>query len=234
MKSDWSGGTVRAAGPFPMLGANDRSRWITVRALLEEGTYSIGKRDPADATAKNPAGDTGPVFEDDWKTIDKVLDPQTQRYYSSKPPWLATWLRENAGFCGEYSGLEIWIRGSPLYGIVLLTFNWPPFLMYMLVLAAWARHEGWSTWSSAYLLLAGGMGTFASSFAVTLNNHLPATFAVAVALLFLRRAIEHRSGPSSADFLIAGFFAGCAASLELPALCFAVAGLITAIDTSRG
>jgi hypothetical protein len=212
-----------------MLGANDRSRWNTVRALLEEGSYSIGQRNPADATSKNPAGDTGPVFEDDWKTIDKVLDPQTQRYYSSKPPWLATLVAGECWLLRRVFGWEISDPCSPLFGFVLLTFNWLPFLVYMLALAAWAREEGWSAWSSTYLLLAGGMGTFASSFAVTLNNHLPATCAVAVALLFLRRAIEHGDPRVSADLLVAGFFAGCAASFELPALSFVVAGLIAAI-----
>jgi hypothetical protein len=224
-RSDWAARTTGPAVAFPMLGANDRSRWVTVRALLENGSYSIGKRDPADATAKNPAGDTGLVFEKDWKTIDKVLDPETGRYYSSKPPWLATLVAGECWLLQRLFGWELSDPRTPLFGIVLLTFNWMPFLAYMVALAVWARQERWSPWSSTYLLMAAGMGTFTSSFAVTLNNHVPATCAVAVALLFLQQAIEHRNG-TPAEFVIAGFFAGCAASLELPALCFTVAGLM--------
>jgi len=228
-QSDWAGGTIGQGGPFPMLGANDRSRWVTVRALLEDGTYSIGQRNPASATATNPSGDTGLVFEEDWKTIDKVLDPETDRYYSSKPPWLATLVAGECWLFQRLFGWELSDPRTPLFGIVLLTFNWLPFLAYMAALAAWARQERWSAWSSAYLLLAAGMGTFTSSFAVTLNNHVPATCAVAVALLFLRRAIEDPARAAATDFLVSGFFAGSAASFELPALCFAVAGLIVAI-----
>ena len=61
----------------PFLSANDRSRWCTIRALVEHGTYEI------DAITAQPR----------WDTIDKVRhrnrDGQ-QRFYSSKPPLLPT------------------------------------------------------------------------------------------------------------------------------------------------
>jgi hypothetical protein len=228
-QSDWAGKTTGPSVSFPMLGANDRSRWVTVRALLENGSYSIGQRNPASATAKNPAGDTGLVFEEPWKTIDKVLDPQTERYYSSKPPWLATLVAGECWLLQRIFGWELSDPRTPLFGIVLLTFNWLPFLAYMVTLAVWARHERWSPWSSTYLLLAAGVGTFTSSFAVTLNNHVPATCTVALSLLFLRQAIEHRTGTAATNLVVSGFFSGCAATFELPALCFAVGGLIVAM-----
>src|SRR5438128_5789673 len=31
--------------PLPLYGSNDRSRWATVAALVDNGTYMIGKRD---------------------------------------------------------------------------------------------------------------------------------------------------------------------------------------------
>ncbi len=31
--------------PMPTFGSNDRSRWATVRALVDNGTYEIGSRD---------------------------------------------------------------------------------------------------------------------------------------------------------------------------------------------
>jgi hypothetical protein len=54
--------------PQPTHGDNDRSRWATVRALVEKHTYAIGHRDfdPAAGTY----ADSGIVFEDGWKSID--------------------------------------------------------------------------------------------------------------------------------------------------------------------
>src|ERR1700731_757221 len=31
--------------PLPLFGSNDRSRWATVAALVDNGTYAIGERD---------------------------------------------------------------------------------------------------------------------------------------------------------------------------------------------
>src|SRR5437762_3378954 len=33
--------------PLPLLSSNDTSRWATIRALVDHGTYVIGHRDPA-------------------------------------------------------------------------------------------------------------------------------------------------------------------------------------------
>src|SRR4029077_13236042 len=61
--------------PSPIFGSNDRSRWATVRALVEDGTYVIGKRANRDAK-EAPFGDTGVVFDNkDYDTIDKVMNP---------------------------------------------------------------------------------------------------------------------------------------------------------------
>src|SRR5215212_6565160 len=31
--------------PMPMFGSNDRARWATIRALVHDGTYVVGRRD---------------------------------------------------------------------------------------------------------------------------------------------------------------------------------------------
>src|SRR5580704_3936752 len=66
--------------PMPTFSSNDRSRWATVRALVDEGTYVIGHRDPALASATNKYGDTGIIFEDGWQSIDKVMRPETRDF----------------------------------------------------------------------------------------------------------------------------------------------------------
>ena len=61
----------------PFLSANDRSRWATVRALVEHGTYAIDDV----------------INERGWDTIDMVKHDGRDgepHLYSSKPPLLAT------------------------------------------------------------------------------------------------------------------------------------------------
>src|SRR5437667_8093897 len=38
---------ARRPTPMPTFSSNDRSRWCTVRALVDDGTYAIGHRFPA-------------------------------------------------------------------------------------------------------------------------------------------------------------------------------------------
>src|SRR5262245_44952815 len=66
--------------PVPTFGSNDRSRWATIRTLVEQGTYVVGTRRPFDegtaAGLGGPAsaclyGDHGLVFDEPgWQTID--------------------------------------------------------------------------------------------------------------------------------------------------------------------
>src|SRR5262245_44055251 len=97
--------------PEPTFSSNDRSRWAAVRTLVDEGTWVIGRRskevvlvtalghlgagDPLQLAALAEAGyrlrlrsDEGIVFEDGWQTVDKVMNPVTFEYYSTKPPLL--------------------------------------------------------------------------------------------------------------------------------------------------
>ncbi|HVC97185.1 MAG TPA: hypothetical protein VND64_26130, partial [Pirellulales bacterium] len=79
----------------PFLSANDRSRWCTVRALVEHGTYAIDDI----------------VGQPNWDTIDMVKHDDLGReapgadegrLYSSKPPLLATLM------AGEYWLINQW------------------------------------------------------------------------------------------------------------------------------
>src|SRR4051812_46919356 len=71
--------------PTPFLSANDRSRWATIRALGDDGTYVIDKI-VFDTRGRPVRG---------WQTIDMVRhrggDGQ-EHYYSSKPTLLTTLL----------------------------------------------------------------------------------------------------------------------------------------------
>src|SRR5947207_12427145 len=58
---------------MPTFSSNDRSRWCTVRALVDEGTFVIGRRE---YDASGGYHDTGIIFEEGWQSVDKVLHPQ--------------------------------------------------------------------------------------------------------------------------------------------------------------
>ena len=145
--------------PMPTHGDNDRSRWDTVRALVDNGTYSIGDRDPARITGDNKYGDAGIITEDGWKTIDKVLDPQTHRFYSSKPPFLPTLL------AGEYWLLKKLFHSSItddrflVIRTILLTVNWLPFIIFLALLARITEELGSTDWGRIYVVASGCFAT---------------------------------------------------------------------------
>src|SRR5262249_34953015 len=104
--------------PVPTFSSNDRSRWATGRALVDEGTYVVGHRD-------DKRNDTGIVFEDGWKTIDKVLDPNTRHdFYSSKPPLLPTLMAGEYWVLQKLFGWSIEDRYALIVRIGLFTVNW--------------------------------------------------------------------------------------------------------------
>lgn len=188
----------------PFLSANDRSRWMTVRSLVEHGTYEI------DAIVGQPT----------WDTIDMVQhrgrDGQLH-LYSSKPPLLATLV------AGEYwliHGLTGWTLGDHPYEIgriILFTVNVLPLaLMYVLV-AKLAERFGTTDWGRIFVVAVATLGTLLTTFAVVLNNHVVAAVSAAVALFaFARIYCDGQRGLGY--FALAGFAAALTAADELPAL----------------
>ena len=242
--------------PLPMYGSNDRSRWATVAALVDNGTYAIGRRDlgklygsalaplgqldPLQAGVLAGAGyftrvgsDTGIIFEDGWQSVDKVLDPSTMKFYSSKPPLLSTLV---AGLYWILKLLTGWTLTAPpgqpthpneIIRTLLVLVNGVPFAVYLWQLARLVETWGATDWGRQYVLAAGAFGTLVWPFLITFNNHTPATFAVMFAWLSLLRISQHTNGaPPWYHFVSAGFFAAFAASNELPALAFTAAVLV--------
>jgi hypothetical protein len=214
--------------PMPTHGDNDRSRWATVRALVENGTYVVGHRDGFEPDTGKPI-DTGIVFEDGWKTIDKVLNPDTQDFYSSKPPLLPTLV------AGEYwlfhQGLGWSLTDErhrwEIVPVVLLTLNVLPWGVALWLLACLAERYGTTDWGRLFVLAAACFGTFVTTFSTTLNNHTVAAWSAVFALYPAMRIWSARPGDEPAPrwslFALAGFFAAFTACNELPALAFAAA-----------
>jgi hypothetical protein len=210
--------------PQPTHGDNDRSRWDTVRALVENHTYAIGHRDGIDPDTNKPI-DRGIVTEDGWRTIDKVLNPATQDFYSSKPPLLPTlvageyWAFHQAGWSitDERHRWEI-------VPAILLTLNALPWAVALWLLARLVERHGTTDWGRLFVLTAACFGTFVTTFSVTLNNHTVAAWSAMFALYAAVRIWSQPRGSQPLGlYVVAGFFAAFTACNELPATSFAVA-----------
>jgi hypothetical protein len=198
----------------PFLSGNDRSRWCTVRALVEHGTYAIDEI----------------VVQPNWDTIDMVKHdgrgnpapgPDDGHLYSSKPPLLATLM------AGEYwllNRLTGWTLGSHPYElgrILLFTWSVLPFVGYLLILAGIVERYGSTDFGRLFVVAAAAFGTLVTSYAVAFTNHWPAACAAMLALdAALRIVVDGERRPRW--FLIAGTAAALMAACELPAISFAL------------
>jgi hypothetical protein len=209
--------------PVATHGDNDRSRWDTVRALVDNGTYVIGHRDIDPATGK-PV-DRGIITEDGWRTIDKVLNPGTQDFYSSKPPLLATLVAGEYWLLKRAFGWSITQQHGQVVRTILMTINGLPLLVYWILLAQLVERFGTSDWGRLYVLAAGCFATFLTTFANTFNNHLVAACS-AIFALYPVLQIWYGGARGAGLFVAAGFFAGFTAANELPAASFAAALLV--------
>jgi hypothetical protein len=188
----------------PFLSANDRSRWMNIRSLVEHGTYEI------DEILNEPT----------WDSIDKVQHVGRDgrpHFYSSKPPLLATLI------AGEYwliHRLTGWTLGDHPYEIgrfMLFTTNVLPLVLMWVLLARLVERFGMTDWGRIFVMGAATLGTFLNTFAVVLNNHIVAAVSVTVALYMLVR-ILYDGERRWQYFALAGFAASFTAASELPAL----------------
>jgi hypothetical protein len=214
--------------PTPFFGSNDRSRWATVRALVDHGTYSIGRRE--NHTASTGYRDTGIVTESDYQSIDRVMDPATGLFYSSKPPLFATLVAGEYWLLKHALGWDIVRDRWPVAVTILLTWNVLPFAVYLVVLAGVLERWGQTDFGRVWGFAVAALGTFVGTFQPTLNNHLPGTYCVLFALAPLAGGVE----PDRRRLAVSGFFAGLAVTFELPAAALlAGLGLFAAIARGR-
>ena len=213
--------------PTPMYGSNDRSRFATVKALVEDNTYVVGRRE--NFKSDKDYHDIGVIFADGYQSLDKVMVPETGEFFSSKPPLFPTlvageyWLLYNV--CGLSIDRERWW----VVGVILLTFNALPFAVSLWLLAALIERHGRTDFGRLFAFTVTATATFLTTFSATLNNHTPAACCVVFALYPLLR-------PGATDgrraLFTSGFFAGLLTTLELPALSLA-AGLFVPLAVAR-
>src|SRR5262249_8962222 len=130
--------------------SNDRSRWATVRALVDHGTWVIGRRETDPATGKYR--DEGIIFEDGWQSVDKVLHPERQEFYSSKPPLLTLLAAGAYWVLKQAFGWSIAQQPFEVIRTIVIVFNVLPWALY-LGLLAWLLHRHTaSDWTRFFLL----------------------------------------------------------------------------------
>lgn len=190
----------------PFLSANDRSRWCTIRSLVEQGTYAI----------EDIIQDRG------WDTIDMVKHLGTDgqpHLYSSKPPVLAT--VDAAPYWVVYKLTGHTLKEYP-YGIgrpLLVLYNVVPMAIFFWLLILLVERFGRGDWDRMFVVACGTWGTFLTTFSITLNNHLPgAVCAMAATYCGLRVWCD---GQRQWWLLAgAGFFGAALVACELPALSY--------------
>ena len=199
-------------GGTPLLSANDRSRWSTVRALVDYGTYAID-----DVIFKSSG-----ARDREWYTIDMVKHrgrDGREHYYSSKPPLLATLLAAPYWLLRTLTGASL--ADEPFYvvRVILLMVNVLPLALYFVMLARLVEQYGTSDFGRIFVMTCATWGTFLTTFAVTLNNHI---FAAVSVLGAVCAALPLWTGASRAAwrYFIAGGAAAFAVTSELPALSF--------------
>ena len=188
----------------PLQSANDRSRWCTVRALVEQGTYRIDD-------VRRQSG---------WDTIDLVR--HEGRFYSTKPPLFPTIV---AGLYWSVHKTIGWTFASHLEAttrLILLLVNIVPTAAALLLLSNLIGRLSASAWTRIAVTTIACFGTLLSPFLSSLNNHTPAAVCVVFALSpAVRIVVDGRR--EWWRFAAVGFFAAFAFTNELPAAAFVAA-----------
>jgi len=189
----------------PFLSANDRSRWCAVRALVEPGMRVPGAPYSIDRVTAEPG----------WDTIDMVK--HDGHLYSSKPPLLPTLVAIPCWLIHRATGATLGTHPYAIGRSLLILVNVVPLIVYFVLLAGLVERFGKSDWGRVFVIAAAAFGTFLTTFAVVLNNHVPAAVCAAVALYAAVR-VWFDDERRLRYFAIAGFFGALLVSNELPAL----------------
>ncbi len=213
--------------PTPLYSSNDKSRWATVRALVDDHTYAIGKRIYLDGRDPKAYRDEGIVSEGQYRSLDIVLrplgdstGPQEREFYSSKPPLMATLLAGPYWVLKQAFGWDIVRDRWLVIPAILLLVNVVPFVIYLVLMARLIEQIGRTDFGRILAFVTAAVGTFLLTFSGTLNNHLPAAFCVLFASYPLVRACIDHVDMSPGGYLGCGFFAALATTFDLPAAAF--------------
>lgn len=188
----------------PFLSANDRSRWCTVRALVEDDMRVEGA----------PYAIDNVIQQRNWDTIDMVQ--HDGHLYSSKPPLLTTLMAAVYWPIYRLTGATLGTHPYEIGRAMLILLNLVPLVIYFLLLARLIERFGTTDWGRMFAMAAACFGTFLTTFAITINNHLPAAVCAVVTVHAVVR-IWFDGERRLRYFVLAGAFAALTAVNEFPA-----------------
>jgi len=157
-----------------------------------------------------------------WDSIDKVYHRGSDgelHYYSSKPPLLSVALAGEYWLIKKLANIEISKRPFYVGRLILIATNVSLLLALFWATIATVERFGKSDFSKFAVVATVTFGTFLTTFAVTINNHLPAAACASIAL-FCGLRIWIDDCKNVRYFFGAGFFAAMCAVNDLPAFSF--------------
>jgi hypothetical protein len=163
------------------------------------------------------------IQEPNWDTIDMVK--HNGHLFSSKPPLGATivagayWLLYNA------TGMSLGDHPYFVGRVLLVLFNVLPMAIGLILLARLIERFGTTDWGRMFAMAAAVFGTFVTTFAVVLNNHLPAAVCCVV-FVYLAVRIWFDDERRLRYFFATGLAGTLMVTFDLPSLAlFAAVGL---------
>jgi hypothetical protein len=201
----------------PFISGNDRSRWMAVRAIVEDGAYEIDRF----------------LDEPTWDTLDMVQHRGRDgelHLYSSKPPLLVVLLAIPYWLVVNVTGMTLGTHPYEVGRLLLLVVNGGAIVAMLVSVARLVERFGDGDLGRVFAVATVALGTLLAAFAPVLNNHLIAAAMVAVAAdawATLLASPTPRVGLS----LGCGVAAGLAAACELPALSIAALAAMPLLAT---
>lgn len=187
----------------PFLSGNDRSRWLTVRSLVEHGTFEVNSI---------------LEYEPAWDSVDIVSHMNAkgeQKLYSSKPPLQATLIAIPYWVLHKATGWTLGDHPFEIGRILLFIVNIGP-----LGLGWWCCARLLDEWCEedltfVVLLASICFATLLSTFNVAINNHTWGAISAAAASWYASKC--WRGSQAWSDFAWVGFWSAFTFTCELPA-----------------
>ncbi len=194
----------------PFLSANDRSRWCTLRALVEDDLRVEGYPFSIDKVIQEPG----------WDTIDMVK--HDGHVFSSKPPLYPVMMAGVYWAIYKTTGMTLGTHPYVVGRMMLVLFNVLPMAFFFYVIARLVERFAATDWSRIFVMATAVFGTFLTTFAIVVNNHVTAAVSAAIAIYAAARILcDGQQKPRY--FILAGVFAAFTMANELPAGAFFVA-----------
>jgi hypothetical protein len=155
------------------------------------------------------------IQDPNWDTIDMVK--HGGHLYSSKPPLMATLMAGIYWIIYHVTGMSLATHPFIIGRMMLVIINVIPLAISFILLARLAERFGTTDWGRLFVIAAATFGTFLTTFAVAINNHLIAAVCATVAV-YAVAPIWCDDDRRIRYFVLAGFFGALTAAGELPAL----------------